>query len=87
MKILDTNAARNNTTSHGRIRLVLALAGILIAILSSLALVQDIRTAERFDVKVSSPFETAKIVAPGLSNVDLRLTIVDCRLLVSGQFL
>ena len=77
MKTLDTNA-RNHTTSHGRIRLVLALAGILIAILSSLALVQDIRTAERFNVKVSSPFETAKIVTPDLlGKAVIQLQILD----------
>lgn len=66
MKTLETTTTRNIKTNHGRIRLVLALAGIVIAILSSLALLQDMRTAEQFNLKVSTPFETSKIVTPDL---------------------
>jgi hypothetical protein len=54
MKTLDTTTASNVTSSHARVRLVLALAGIIIAILCSVALVRDMRSAERLDASGQS---------------------------------
>jgi hypothetical protein len=78
MKTPNTHGARNKTTTHRPVRMVLALAGIVIAILSSLTLVQDMRAAERFDLKDSSSFETTKIVTPDLlGKAVIQLQILD----------
>ncbi len=65
MKTLDATTAPNVTNSHARVRLLLALAGIVIAILCSVALIRDVRSAERLDASGQS-LPVTKIVAPQL---------------------
>jgi len=42
--------------------MVLAIAGIVIAILCSIALLQDVRTAEAFNANVPSLLEASRVV-------------------------
>ena len=61
MKMLHTDT-RKVISNNGGNRMVLAIAGIVIAILCSIALLQDVRTAEAFNANIPSLLETSRVV-------------------------
>jgi hypothetical protein len=52
---------RKLISNHGGIRLILAIAGILIAILCCFALLQDVRSAEELNASAPRLTETSRI--------------------------
>jgi hypothetical protein len=65
MKTIHTTD-RNIISNHARVRFVLTLAGIVIAVLCSLALWQEARSAERIDTRVPHLLEFSRLVATDL---------------------
>jgi hypothetical protein len=66
MKTPDTTINHNATINQSRVRLLLTLAGIVTAVLCSIALRYDGPSALRMDVGLPHLFDTSKIVAAGL---------------------
>lgn len=61
MKTLHTTT-RNVANTHGRIRAILAIVGILIAVLCSIALLQDMHATEALNANVPRLRKTSGIV-------------------------
>jgi hypothetical protein len=72
MKTLHTNT-RKVISNHGGNRMALAIAGIVIAILCSIALLQDVRSAEAFNANVPSLLETSRIVVSDFVGIEMVL--------------
>jgi hypothetical protein len=75
MKMFHTTNTRNVPASHGRVRLVLAVVGIVTAVLCAMALLQDVRAAEPLDARAPRLLEISKIMASDLvGEVKIRLS-------------
>jgi hypothetical protein len=61
MKTLHTTI-RNVANNHGRIRAILAILGIVIAVLCSIAMLKDMHTMEALNANVAHLMEIPKIV-------------------------
>jgi hypothetical protein len=61
MKTLPLTPSHNVTANPGRYRLLLTLAGIVIAVLCWIALIRDVRSEEHMDVQVLRFQKSAKI--------------------------
>lgn len=66
MKTLHATINSQVTDSRARIRFVLTLAGILTAILCSMALRQEVRTSEGIDRTSPRVVEASRIIVAGL---------------------
>jgi hypothetical protein len=72
MKTLDTSNTRNFKASH--IRMILAVVGILTAVLCAMALLQDVRAAELLNTRAPHGLEISKIMDSDLvDNVKISL--------------
>lgn len=66
MKTLHTTNPLSGTSTHARIRLVLAVVGIVIAVLCAMALLQDVHATTPLDANAPRLLEISKIMASDL---------------------
>lgn len=66
MKTIETLATPNANPNRARVRSILALLGILIAIFCLLALQQDVHSADGMNVGVAPLIQTSKIIGTNL---------------------
>ncbi len=72
MKTLHTINTSNVTVSHASVRLILAIVGIVTAVLCAIALMNDVRAAELFQARIPRLLELPKImVADFVSHVKI----------------
>ena len=74
MKTLHTTHPHHVTATHARIRLALAVVGIITAVLCAMALLQDVRATTTSETKPPRLLQISKIVASDLvGEVKIRL--------------
>lgn len=66
MKTLHTTNTQNANHSHGHVRLMMTLAGIVIAILCSMDFLLEVHSTERLDASIPQLLETSRIVVADL---------------------